>query len=53
MAGIVTLDAEAIKTGLPVSSSIVLLPPPVINMGLDSGPSDLNMVAQLNRSLLS
>ena len=44
MAGIVTLDVEVIKAGLPVSSAIQLLPPPVINMGFDTGPIDLNML---------
>jgi hypothetical protein len=44
MASIVTLDVEAIKAGSPVSPAILLLLPPVINMGLDTSPIDLNML---------
>lgn len=41
MAGIVTLDIEAVEAGFPVSSVLRLLLPPVVDMGLDTSPGNL------------
>jgi hypothetical protein len=45
-----TLNIEAVEAGLPVSFPKL---PPVVDMGLDVNPGDLNVLTQPHRSLLA
>jgi hypothetical protein len=51
VAGIVAFNIEAVEAGLPVSSGMLL--PPIVDLGLNAGPSNLDVVAQLHCSLLA
>lgn len=56
VADIVALNLEAVEAGMPASSSallVLLLLPPIIDMGLDAGPDNLHVLTQLHRSLLA
>jgi hypothetical protein len=59
VAGMLTLNLEAVKAGLPVHDTRLPLPlslplslPPVVYVALNTGPKDLNVLIQLHRSLL-
>jgi hypothetical protein len=51
VADIVAFNIEAVEADLPVSSAMLLAP--IVDIGLNADPSDLNVVAQLHCSLLA